>query len=206
MTKCFLIEPTGTVVLEATATWPTCEKNPFGDNHFGSFVVFQGPKHYAPTENLVGKSFHFICRHCGADGGLRPADSSASGCYWRRTDTGDIERNISGFGVGAMWFADWFQSGKPDDQGRTLYGYDWDNQFTPPLVVATQGGDWNIDSRCSNCTMPQDRTHRCWVRHGEAPEITVDKDGLTCGAGYGSIDFGAKYHGFLRNGELTDSL
>jgi hypothetical protein len=40
------------------------------------------------------------------------------------------------------------------------------------------------------------------VRHGEAPNITVDKNGVTCGAGAGSIQCGS-YHGFLRNGELV---
>jgi hypothetical protein len=53
--------------------------------------------------------------------------------------------------------------------------------------------------------MPNDRLHRCWVRHGDAPELTVDKNGKTCGAGGGSIVSGS-YHGFLRNGFLTDSL
>ena len=70
------------------------------------------------------------------------------------------------------------------------------------LVVCPSGQSWDIDSRASNCTMPDDRTHRCWVRHGEPPNLTVDKAGKTCAAGAGSIIAGS-YHGFLRNGELT---
>jgi hypothetical protein len=46
------------------------------------------------------------------------------------------------------------------------------------------------------------RPHKCWIRHGKAPLITVDKNGVTCGAGTGSIAAG-DYHGFLRNGEFT---
>jgi hypothetical protein len=61
---------------------------------------------------------------------------------------------------------------------------------------------WNIDSRAHNCTMPADFDHRCWVRHGEPPAITVDKNGLTCAAGAGSIQSGG-YHGFLRDGRLV---
>lgn len=61
---------------------------------------------------------------------------------------------------------------------------------------------WDIDSRANNCTMPTDKKHRCWVRHGEPPQITVDKNGLTCAAGAGSIQTGS-WHGFLRNGQLV---
>lgn len=56
-----------------------------------------------------------------------------------------------------------------------------------------------------NCTMPDDTTHKCWVRHGrpEDGSLHVDKNGHTCGAGAGSIDTG-KWHGFLHNGELVE--
>lgn len=92
-----------------------------------------------------------------------------------------------------MWFAAWLSP-----------THDWDNPEGPMnLCVETPGGTWNIDGRCSNCTMKDDRTHRCWVRHGDPPRVTVDKDGHTCQAGAGSIMVG-NYHGFLRNGELTD--
>lgn len=72
----------------------------------------------------------------------------------------------------------------------------------PHLCVQTPGGSWNIDSRASNCTLPYDYNHRCWIRHGEPPQITVDKSGVTCSAGAGSIACGS-YHGFLQNGALT---
>ena len=73
----------------------------------------------------------------------------------------------------------------------------------PQLVVILPNRQpWNIDSRASNCTMPYDYEHRCWVRHGEPPNVTVDKNGLTCAAGAGSIQSG-DYHGFLQNGVLT---
>ena len=79
----------------------------------------------------------------------------------------------------------------------------WDNQDGPHLMaVLPNGYHWNIDSRASNCTRMDDRTHRCWCRHGELPNITVDKNGNTCSAGAGSIQMG-DYHGFLRNGEFT---
>lgn len=73
---------------------------------------------------------------------------------------------------------------------------------SPTLHVITPGGLWNIDSRASNCTMPYDYDHRCWVRHGQPPMITVDKQGVTCTAGGGSIQCG-DFHGFLRDGELV---
>lgn len=118
-------------------------------------------------------------------------DSISSPIY-KRIDTGE---EISGrnLPVGAMWYVSEenqkYYSPGPD--GRTLY-------------VQTPGGSWCIDSRASNCTKPNDNEHRCWVRHGVPPMITVDKNGNTCSAGAGSIGM-HNYHGFLRNGELVDA-
>lgn len=93
---------------------------------------------------------------------------------------------------GAMWDATWWPWKGPD--GRSL------------CVVLPNGHEWGIDARASNCglpddpsTPPEERKHWCWVRHGEPPDITVDKAGPTCNAGGGSILSG-DYHGFLRNG------
>lgn len=73
-------------------------------------------------------------------------------------------------------------------------------------VVPDEYGDhpWNIDGRAGNCDMKQDTEHRCWVRHGDPRvpgELTVDKKGVTCRAGAGSIQTGT-YHGHLIKGEL----
>lgn len=71
-------------------------------------------------------------------------------------------------------------------------------------VIVPDGTDWDIDSRAGNCTLKEDRIHRCWVRTGD-PElgepVTVGKGGLTCDAGGGSI-LTRSYHGFLTGGEL----
>jgi hypothetical protein len=63
---------------------------------------------------------------------------------------------------------------------------------------------WCIDHRASNCTMPDDNEHRCWVRHGEDGDVIhVDKNGTTCAAGAGSIMVDG-FHGFLHHGVLRD--
>lgn len=90
---------------------------------------------------------------------------------------------------GAMWYADWWPQSTKTPDGRTL------------IVRLPNGRDWNIDSQANNCTLPDDHEHLCWVRHGEPPLITVDKNGKTCNAGAGSILAG-DWHGFLRNGVL----
>lgn len=71
-------------------------------------------------------------------------------------------------------------------------------------VVLPNGHVWCIDGRASNCTMPDDDEHRCWVRHGSPEDgtLTVDKAGHTCKAGAGSILAG-NYHGFLEDGALV---
>lgn len=64
------------------------------------------------------------------------------------------------------------------------------------------GRDWAIDGRATNCTIPEDLEHHCWIRHGTVGEpVTVDKNGRTCAAGAGSIAT-PDYHGFLRAGYL----
>jgi hypothetical protein len=106
-------------------------------------------------------------------------------------------RDVARAPAGAMYWAYWRHK-----DGKCWI---WDNCTDARghlLVVCPGGSEWEIDSRASNCTMPDERTHRCWVRHGEAPMLTVDKSGKTCAAGAGSIVAGT-YHGFLQNGELT---
>jgi hypothetical protein len=94
--------------------------------------------------------------------------------------------------VGAIWRAHWYEEvkGMSGTDGKCY-------------VCKTPGGDWVIDGRASNCTKPDDSEHKCWCRHGEAPNFTVNKAGNTCAAGAGSILIG-DYHGFLTNGELTN--
>lgn len=92
---------------------------------------------------------------------------------------------------GAMWYADEAWNGWKGPDGRAIY------------VNCPNGRTWCIDSRAKNCTMPTDNAHRCWIRHGIPPNLTVDKSGgTTCAAGAGSIVCG-DYHGFLRNGSFT---
>lgn len=97
---------------------------------------------------------------------------------------------------GAMWNAwwlaerkDWWWTG-PD--GMSLH------------VRCPDGHDWCIDGLCSNCTRPNE-PHKCWVRTGTPPEITVGKgkDGESCAAGAGSIQT-PTWHGWLKLGLLTE--
>jgi hypothetical protein len=125
-------------------------------------------------------------------GRYTPFVDGVSQSIYKNADTGE-EVASDQLPIGAMWYV------QPEDQpyypagpdGRTLY-------------VKTPGGDWCVDYRASNCTMPTDNEHRCWVRHGVPPLITVDKNGHTCQAGAGSIWMGS-YHGFLQNGYLTNA-
>ncbi|WP_316172391.1 hypothetical protein [Bradyrhizobium sp. SZCCHNRI2049] len=73
------------------------------------------------------------------------------------------------------------------------------------VVKCPDGWDWMIDARASNCTLPNDDTHHCWVRHGKPEDGTlhVDKAGNTCAAGAGSI-MTPNWHGFLHHGMLHE--
>jgi hypothetical protein len=142
------------------------------------------PDHYDASE------WPTHCEHCGA---AAPVDANrqVSSNLLYNTDSGVPE-------PGDMYYAAWYH---PD-------GYcHWDNCKHDPrghlIVVLPNGHTWDLDGRASNCTMKEDKLHRCWVKHGEAPQITVDKNGLTCGAGAGSI-LVKDYHGFLIDGELRE--
>lgn len=129
--------------------------------------------------------------HCVCGYEFQPKDERQlfSQHLYRRTDTGE-EMTLRDASDGAMWEATWY-SGVPSwcgDDGRAI------------ICRVPCKHDWHIDGVCSNCTRPNE-AHHCWVRHGEPPNLTVDKNGNTCAAGAGSI-LTPTWHGYLRNGEL----
>jgi hypothetical protein len=137
-----------------------------------------------------------VCAYCGRP---VPKDGTVKvnlSLGYRRvynTASGDPE-------PGDMFWAPWYH-------GELKQHYcPWDNCSDPRghlMVVLPNGHIWDVDGRASNCDMKEDRTHRCWVRHGDPPNVHVYKNGHTCHAGAGSILSG-NYHGFLHNGELTN--
>lgn len=96
--------------------------------------------------------------------------------------------------VGSIWNAWWMSDCWKGEDGRSM-------------VVRCPGNfDWPIDGPASNCTRRDDPNHRCWIRHGVPPALTVNKDTrgskfTTCSAGAGSIQVPG-WHGFLTDGEL----
>lgn len=120
-------------------------------------------------------------------------DWNVSSPLYRRGDTGEVV-TFNDAPVGAV--LDWgrLHTERAGPDGRYLVC----------KVPDSRGGHgWHMDGRASNCTMPEDNEHRCWVRHGEPPDLTVDKNGHTCAAGGGSIQTDS-WHGFLRGGELVE--
>ena len=83
-------------------------------------------------------------------------------------------------------------------------GWEYRGEDGLNVVCMTPLGRWYIDGRAGNCTRPDDKAHRCWVRHGtRGGVIHVDKDGNTCAAGNGSFKR-LWFHGYLHHGELYD--
>lgn len=163
-----------------------CDANYFYETVKGDKAIDQFDLQILPFPNK--------CTHCG----YKFEETTSSRMVhtqgiWRREDTGEaIERNK--FPVGAIFDADWYHD------CSELCGPDG-----KCMCVQVPGGHlWMIDSRAGNCTMPDDTKHKCWVRHGEAPNLTVDKNGLTCQAGAGSIQT-ENWHGFLTNGILSEN-
>jgi hypothetical protein len=209
VTQTFWIEPTDdTAVGLRTYTgadrsgW-TCE-----DGWHDSSVTYtgrapaivdeQGIEHQQPPPEGE-QDWPTTCARCGIDI-PDPIHQHWSQRIWRRTDTGEERFNHSNPDVatadipiaepGACWNAHWMPSAV---DGVYL------------MVRCPDGHDWAVDSRASNCGLPDDDEHRCWVRHGDPREcrVTVDKNGLTCPSGAGSIQT-PNWHGFLRDGLLVE--
>jgi hypothetical protein len=113
---------------------------------------------------------------------------------YKRADTGEVYE-FSQLPVGAMWDADYLHDNPryTGADGISLH------------VMLPDRHTWCVDSEANNCTRPGDRTHKCWVRHGDPRkgEMHVDKNGNTCAAGAGSI-LTDKWHGFLHNNYLHE--
>lgn len=113
---------------------------------------------------------------------------------YRHPQTGEL-MTLADAPAGAMVRADWATWCRSQDDGA-------------PLIIKLPDGDlWYVDGPAGNCGRqddPNQELHHCWVRHGVVPTITVDKNGVTCSAGAGSVA-STHYHGFLRDGYLTDA-
>lgn len=204
--KCFLLEPTGRVLvkLRRYRSFESPSDCPLGNGHYhnASNPIFEELEENS-EEGYITNGTKPMLPHddprwptqCQCGYAFQESDEWQRdvNMIYRRSDTGE-ETTIENAHAGAMWYAPWVDRFHvpQDDKGN--------------LVVKTPGGEWQIDSQASNCTMKDDirqEKHHCWIRRGDAPNVTVDKQGVTCGAGAGSIQAG-NYHGFLRNGFLED--
>lgn len=132
------------------------------------------------------------CQRCGAAFGPQDPFQLFHDELYRRIDTGAIApwRDMP---AGAV-------RNNPSLAGRPGYTGPDGRSLE---VTLPDGRGWIIDSRAKNCGLPNDNAHKCWVRHGRPEDGTlhVDKNGVTCSAGAGSIAT-ETYHGFLHNGAL----
>lgn len=114
-----------------------------------------------------------------------------SSSIYRRTDTGE-EFTLRDAPVGAMWDAFWMHDWHNGEDGLSIY------------CKVPQNHDWFIDGPCGNCPWKDGSHsgHKCWVRRGIPPRLTVDKSGNSCPVGAGSIQT-PDWHGYLRDGELV---
>lgn len=220
--KCFFLEPTGVekMGLRRYGSDSDCmTKCPTGwhdaTTDIGRCSVEEAPqlqRVYA-DERRDDPRWPKTCEKCGYE--FKPTDAYQlfTQQVYRRVDTGE-ELTLREAPAGAMYYADWMIDRWDGwDKSKSLpWGPGPDGHF---LVVKCPpaGREWNVDSRASNCDLKEDNEHKCWVRHGSIavpnPDITVDKNGLTCNAGAGSIIInnssgGMVWHGHLKNGYLVE--
>jgi hypothetical protein len=143
------------------------------------------------------------CEDCGAPVPPEASKEWGDDGYTRQVHHKRLYDTASGNPEpGDIFFTTWEHA--VDAQGGRRGWCAWSNCAGPHLHgVLPSGVEWQSEGRCSNCTMPEDTTHRCWVRHGDPSKgepVHVDKGGHTCAAGAGSI-IGGNWHGFLHQGE-----
>jgi hypothetical protein len=220
--KCFMLHETGRFRLAMRrftfGSNDTCPKSPYGGGHEAITGVLEVMENRPVEEEDGRKYWSYIpddrwsrddsrwparCQFCDYNFVVTDQWQCYSVEEWQAEDDRvfAIGGRIAQLGLpaapaGAMWYSDWVGAWARGPDGRSLN------------VVCPDGTEWLIDGPASNCTKQDDRgpfgqAHRCWVRHGTPPNVTVDKSGLTCSAGGGSIMGRKGYHGFLRNGEFT---
>lgn len=176
-----------------------CGKLPVGDLSMGCYtnVRWTTPSGRPEPGDLFYVTDELHAAHEVRQGGPHaPHSHGCPDCTGGRVDPGPVAcRDM-------MWHT------AEGDEPR-VHTYGWHNCDGRHLVAILPNGiPWDIDSRASNCTMPEDRLHRCWPRTGR-PElgeaVHVSKDGYTCDAGAGSISTG-DYHGFLHAGRFTPHM
>jgi hypothetical protein len=209
-TKTFMVESTGMVKIylrrysDYDSKAPVCK---MGYHNASNYIATEKARYktdgdYKYINNRGSKykklfphshpKWPHICDYCGYEFTDEDEFQIFVEPEYQRVDTGE-KFALRDAPAGAMWWAPWYgQHDRYDERGA--------------LIVRCPGGsDWNIDGRATNCGLPDDNVHHCWIRHGEPPDITVDKNGVTCSAGAGSIAT-SNYHGFLQNGYFTDNL
>lgn len=191
--KCFMLEPLNMYrkwLRRFSSATPCSQQLSY---HNALFLVgdFSGDAYSKIVKNDGNPNWPTKCEACGY--AFQDADEHQEFTLnlYKRADTGDIY-TLQDAPPGAMWEAPWYN----DDPS-------WLGPDGKALIVRCPGGhDWHIDGQASNCTRKDDKVHKCWVRHGTPPVLTVDKNGNTCQAGAGSIQT-PNWHGFLRDGYLV---
>ena len=196
----FFIEPTGSARF-SLRRYARREDHPCPNGYHNAQTYL----HDGPDEDRVIGDSHphddprwpTKCEHCDYE--FEDADNWQlfSRAIYRRHDDHESQFTLYDAPVGAVWNAYWMADSRDEGffvgpDGRCL------------MVMLPDRHEWCIDSRARNCTMPDDNTHKCWVRHGKPEDgsLHVDKNGHTCAAGAGSIGTD-NYHGFLHHGHLT---
>jgi hypothetical protein len=144
--------------------------------------------------------------NCGKPGCVKTSERSPQRQVSRRVlyqaKAGDTAVRAE-LAPGDMYWATWFRCA---ESGHCIYG--WTNCDGKHLVICCPSTDgtvhpWDVNGRASNCTLPEDTLHRCWIIEGdpETGNISVTKNGRTCGAGGGSIQT-SDYHGVASGGVL----
>lgn len=152
---------------------------------------------HPPPEEWPAQAWPTTCASCGAgvpwSGVLEHQRQTIAHTLYRAQDGAEVIGDSQQ--IGDLWPAPCWR----ERQGIPCY---WANCSGTHWIVRCPGGmSWDINSRASNCDKKDERTHRCWVAHGDPP-LHVDKAGHTCGAGAGSIQTD-NWHGFLHHGRLA---
>lgn len=203
--RCFLIEETPRVTLYARryavptkcGSCPPCPGEysfhnssvEFSEDFvpMRTYLPFRDPKNYpdAPFAGMCACGYVFKATD---EWQISQERIYARADNWSLCTLSDCE-------IGAMYDAWWVGPHAQGEDGKSM------------TVMMPGRIEWGIDCQANNCDRKGDPDHRCWIRHGVPPLLTVDKNTTgskfsTCRAGAGSINV-PLFHGFLKEGVLT---
>ena len=193
--RCFMLEATNKEQ-RSLRRFTYSDRSPCPNSEWGhdaSVPIETGPYEERASDDLWPHEDPRWPTHCTACGYEFQDGDEWMLDRWRvyvRVDTGEeMTLDHRTLPPGAMYWATWYSEAADE---IFISKYHRERGGGPHLMVNTPGGIWDVDIKSSNGDG--------WERTGEPPDVTATPSILIH-----NNDGSARYHGWLRNGQLVEA-